>query len=63
MPEHDLIDIVRGDAGVKQRLIGDLDHKAFNGLGVKLPEWRMRPSDDAGSHGRLSLKIRLQLGF
>jgi hypothetical protein len=52
MPEHDLVDIACGNAGVRQRFGRHLDHEAFNGFGVELAEWRMRPSDDAGCHGR-----------
>ena len=51
MAEHDLVDIAGRDAGIGQRLVGDLDHEAFDGLGVELSEGRMRPSNDAGSHG------------
>jgi hypothetical protein len=53
MPEYDLVDITSGNAGIRQRLIGDLGDKAFDGLGVELSEWRMRPSDNAGCHGVL----------
>src|SRR6185437_7901730 len=51
MAEHDLVDIAGGNAGIRQRLVGDLDHEAFHGLGVEFSEGRMRPSNDAGSHG------------
>ena len=53
MAEHDLVDISGRNAGVRHRLVGDLGDKAFHGLGVKLSEGRMRPSDDAGCHGVL----------
>ena len=52
MPEHDLVDIGGGNAGVRQRFVGDADHEALDGLGIELAERRMRPSDDAGCHGR-----------
>src|SRR5712691_6926560 len=51
MPEHDFIDVSSGDAGVRQRVGGNPDHQALDGLGIELAEWRMRPSDDAGCHG------------
>ena len=52
MAEHDLVDVGGRDAGIGQRLVGDPDDEAFDGLGVELAERRMRPSDDAGGHGR-----------
>ena len=52
MPEHDLIDVAGGDAGISQRLVGDLDDEALDGLGIELSERRVRPSNDAGCHGR-----------
>src|SRR3979411_2428155 len=52
MSEHDLIEIAGRDASIGQRIGRDLDHKALDGLGVELAEWRMRPSHDAGCHGR-----------
>src|SRR6202163_3372477 len=52
MPEYDLVDIGSRNPGVGQRIGRDLDHKALDGLGVELAEWRMRPSHDAGCHGR-----------
>src|SRR3954447_16783593 len=52
MPQHDLVDVFSGNAGVRQRIDRDLDHETFNGFGVELAERRMRPSDDAGCHGR-----------
>ena len=53
MPKHDLIDIGGGNAGVREGLVGNPDHEAFDGFGVELAERRMRPSDDAGCHGCL----------
>ena len=50
MPEHDLVDIGGRNAGIGKRLVRDLDHEAFDGLGIELAERRMRPSDDAGCH-------------
>src|ERR1700719_2201854 len=52
MPEQDLVDIAGGNAGIRERLVGDADHQALHGFGVELAERRMRPSDDAGCHGR-----------
>jgi len=52
MSEHDLVDVAGGNAGICQRLGRDLDDEAFHGLGIEFAEWRVRPSDDAGSHGR-----------
>jgi hypothetical protein len=52
MPEHDFVDIGSRNAGIGERFVGDTDHKAFDGLGVELAERRVRPSDDAGCHGR-----------
>ena len=50
MPEHNLVDIARGDAGVRQRFVRDLDDKTLDGLGVEFPEGRVRPPDNAGCH-------------
>src|SRR5439155_3264178 len=50
MPEHDLVDIGSRNAGVGERLVGNLDNEALDGFGIELSEWRMRPSDDAGCH-------------
>src|ERR1700761_4282037 len=52
MPEYDFVDIAGRNAGIGQRLIGDLDDKTFNGLGVEFTERRVRPSNDAGGHGQ-----------
>ena len=52
MAEHDLVDVCGGNAGIGQRIGRDLDHEALDGFGVELAEWRVRPSDDAGCHGR-----------
>src|SRR6185437_7626753 len=51
MAEHDLVDIAGRNAGIRQRLIGDADDEALDGLGVELAERRVRPSNDAGGHG------------
>jgi hypothetical protein len=51
MPEHDLVDVAGGNAGIGQRIDGDLHHEALDGLGIELAERRVRPSDDAGCHG------------
>ncbi len=52
MPEHDFIDVAGGNAGIGQRLGRDLHHEALDGFGVEFSERRVRPSDDAGCHGR-----------
>ena len=52
MPEHDLVDVFGGYAGVGQRIGRHLHHEALDGFRVELAEWRVRPSDDAGCHGR-----------
>ena len=52
MAEHDLVDVCGGNAGIGQRIGRNLDHEALDGFGVELAEWRVRPSDDAGCHGR-----------
>jgi hypothetical protein len=53
MPEHDLVDISRRNAGICQGLGRNPDHQALDGFGIEFSEWRMRPSDDAGCHGFL----------
>src|ERR1700692_3633217 len=50
MAEHDLVDIGGPNARIAKGLVGDLDHQAFDGLGVEFAKGRMRPSDDAGCH-------------
>ena len=52
MAEHDLVDVCGGNAGIGQRIGRNLDHEALDGFRVELAEWRVRPSDDAGCHGR-----------
>src|SRR5450631_2429325 len=59
MPEHDLVDIAGGNAGIRQRLVGNLHHEAFDGFGIELAEWRVRPTDDAGCHDRSPCRIRM----
>jgi hypothetical protein len=46
MAEHDLIDLVGGDAGIDQRVGRDRDDQALDGLGILLAERRMRPAND-----------------
>src|SRR5450759_2512923 len=53
MPEHDFIDIGSRNAGVGERVDGDADHEALDGLGIELAERRVRPSNDTGCHGVL----------
>ena len=55
MAEHDLVDIVRADAGVVERVNGDLGDQALQRLAFELTETRMRPADDACGHGSLHL--------
>src|SRR5882762_4797901 len=52
MPEHDLVDIACGNTGIGECFGRHLHHQALDGFRVELPEWRMRPSHDAGYHGR-----------
>src|SRR5271167_5078514 len=52
MPEHDLIDIGRRNAGVRQCLVRYPDDETLDGFGIEFAKRRMRPSDDAGCHGR-----------
>ena len=51
VPEHDLVDIGRRNAGVRDRLGRDTDHEALDRLGVELSKRRVRPTDDIGCHG------------
>ena len=50
MAEHDLVDVLGGDAGICERFARHFDDEAFDGLVGELAEWRVRPSHDAGSH-------------
>jgi hypothetical protein len=50
MPEQDLVDIGGANAGIRDRLVRDLDYKALDGFGIEFAERRVRPSDDAGCH-------------
>jgi hypothetical protein len=52
MPEHDLIDIGRRNAGICKRVGGDPDGQTLHGFGIELTKRRVRPSDDTGCHGR-----------
>src|ERR1700676_1493230 len=52
MPQHDLVDIGGRNAGIGDGVGGDPDDEALDGFGVELTERRVRPSDDAGCHGR-----------
>ena len=45
MPEHDLIDIAGGNAGVGQRVDRDLHHEALDRLGIEPAEWRVQYRD------------------
>ena len=63
MAEHDLVDLVRADAGMLERVVGDLDDQRFQRLAFELAEARMRPSDDACGHDDLlSLLVLSQNG-
>ena len=53
MAEHHLVHILRSDPGMLQRLVGDADDQALDGLGIELAEGRVRPADDTGGHERL----------
>ena len=53
MAEHDLVDLVRPDAGMVERLVRDLDDQRFQRLAFELAEARMRPADDACGHDDL----------
>src|SRR5204863_8416971 len=52
MTEHDLVDVLGGYARIRQRISRNFDHEALDGFGVEFAEWRVRPPDDAGCHGR-----------
>ena len=49
--------IKKGDYLVIKPEWRDAGDEAFDGFGVELAERRMRPSDDAGGHGLLSLAV------
>ncbi len=53
MAEHDLVDVLGRDAGMAQRLAGNLHDKAFDALAIKLTEGGVGPTDDAGGHRSL----------
>src|SRR5204862_2131727 len=53
MPEYDLVDVFRLYAGIGERLPGDANDQTLDGFAFELAEWRMGPSDDAGSNGGL----------
>jgi hypothetical protein len=50
MPEQDLVDRPRLDAGVIEGLVGHPHHQALDGLGVQLAERGVGPAHDAGGH-------------
>jgi hypothetical protein len=52
MAKHDLVDIVRSDAGMLDRLRRSFDDHAFECLVLVPAERQMRPTDDASSHDR-----------
>ena len=53
MAEHDLVDIGRADAGVRQRFARHPHDQAFERFAVEPAELGMRPTDDASRHGDL----------
>ena len=48
--EHDLVDVLGGDTGIRQRFAGNLDDEAFDRLAGELAERGMRPAHDAACH-------------
>ena len=50
--EHDLVDIARGNARIRERFIGHTHDQALDGLAGKLAEGGVGPADDAGGHDR-----------
>ncbi len=55
MTEHDLVDILRRDAGIGQRLAGDVDDETFDRFAGELAERRVGPTYDASGHVRFPL--------
>ena len=53
MAEHDLVDLLRLDPGVGERLLGDAHDQAFDGFAFELAERRMGPANDACGHDGL----------
>ncbi len=54
MTEHDLVDVLGGDTGVGQRLVGNLARSGFRRVSpVKFTEGGVGPADDAGGHRSL----------
>jgi hypothetical protein len=56
--EHDLVDIVRADARMLERLLGDAHDEALDALRVMLTERGVGPAHDTGSHVVLIGSIR-----
>src|SRR5689334_13156283 len=57
MAEHDLVDIAGADTGVIERLPRHPDDQRFDGLVVVFAKWRMGPTDDAGGHAMLQVRL------
>ena len=50
MSDEDLVDLVRSDPGVFQRLDGDLPDQRLDVVAFMLAERRMAPANDTGGH-------------
>lgn len=50
VPQHDFVDIGRGDAGIGKRLGRGADHQALHRLRIELAKRRVGPSNDTGCH-------------
>jgi hypothetical protein len=55
MSQNDFVDIACGNPGVGERIVCDAHQQAFHSFAVEAPEWRVGPSNDAGSHGTVSI--------
>ena len=53
MSEHDLVDVVRAESGVGDRIGRHLDDQRLDVLGLVPAEWRVAPADDACGHDGL----------
>src|SRR5665213_2146721 len=61
MPEHDLVDVLGGNARVGQRLAGNTHDQAFNALTIKLTERGVSPADDCRGHCTLLCRTLVAL--
>ena len=57
MTKHDLVDILRRDAGIGKRFAGNLDDEALDRLAGELAERRVGPSYDASGHDRFPCRM------